>query len=268
MIGQGVALGGVLLLALGCSKKQEAPRRTEPWLASASASASSAPTPREAFDFRFKLESSIRFSLTGHKAKLGGQVPLRQGKLRLDPGDLTKTTASIDADLTGIALTADASASEPLPEGGGLPASPSARALDWLELGPAVAAERRAQFAIARFELVSLENLSATFLDHAKLRDGERSAVRATAIGTLLLHGYRAPVRVQVRLQALPPTAASPFRLSIRSTSPLVLPLAPHDIVARGPSGRPDPLQTERAAGFVGKSARIEFELVAEVASR
>ncbi|HKY39067.1 MAG TPA: hypothetical protein VJN18_24180 [Polyangiaceae bacterium] len=242
--------------AAGCARKQEAPRRTEPWLASASASSS--PAPRGILELHFSPESQIRFSLPARKAKLVGQVPLAEGKLRLDPKNLQASQASISADLTRIAISDDS-----LPTGGDAPpGSPSALALNWLELGPDVPAQQRTQFSLARFELVSLENLSKASLDlDASAR---KTPVRATAVGTLLVHGYRAPVRAEVVLELLPPSAAQPARLSIRSTTPLVLPLAPHDIVARGASGMLDPLQTARAADVVGKNARIELQLVAE----
>jgi hypothetical protein len=247
----------LLTTSLGCAKKQEAPRRTEPWLASASASGN--PAPRGPLELRFSQESRITFSVPTRQAKLGGHVPLAEGKLHLDPDKLEASTATLAADLTRLVIAEDTLPSNVEPP----PGSPSALALSWLELGPDVPAERRDQFNLARFELVSLENLSKPSLDTAG--EPKRPApVRATAVGTLLLHGYRAPVRAEVLLQVLPPAEGGRLRLSIRSSSPLVLPLAPHDIVARGPSGMPDPLQTARAAEVVGKNARIELELVAD----
>lgn len=253
---RGLLLGALVVCASGCAKKQEAPRRTEPWLASASASSN--PAPRGAMDLAFSPQSRIRFSLPARKAKLTGEVPVAEGKLRLDPGNLEASRASISADLTRITIADDSLPSE----GDAPPGSPSALALNWLELGPDVPAEQRAQFSLARFELVSLENLSKPSLDFEIAK--RATTLRAIAVGTLLIHGYRAPVRAEVVLEPLPPSPTHPIRLSIRSAAPLVLPLAPHDIVARGPSGIPDPLQTARAVDVVGKHARIELELVAE----
>lgn len=255
----GLLLTALLCSSPGCAKKQEAPRRTEPWLASASASA--APAPRGPLELRFSQESRISFSVPTRRAKLGGHVPIADGKLHLDPDKLDASTATIDADLGRLVIAEDSLPSDVEPP----PGSPSALALSWLELGPDVPAERRAQFGVARFVLVSLENLSKPSLDTAT--DPKRPVtVRATAVGTLLLHGYRAPVRAEVLLQTLP-SPNGPLRVSIRSAAPLVLPLAPHDIVARGPSGMPDPLQTARAVDVVGKAVRLELELVAEAIS-
>jgi polyisoprenoid-binding protein YceI len=241
---------------LGCDKQPEKPRRTEPWLASAAPSASAAPATQAVLELRFSQESSIRFSLPAKNAKPSGQLPVASGKLRLDTRDLKNSSANIDVDLMQIAIEPDS-----MPPNAELPGSPSASALNWLELGSEVAAERREQFALARFELTALENLSAAALD----LDAKRPArVRATAVGTLLIHGFRAPVRAEVQLESLPPGPTGQLRVTIRSVSPLVLPLAPHEIAARGPSGVLDPQQSARAAGSVGKNARIELALVAE----
>ena len=243
-------------LGLGCSKKPEPPRRTEPWLASAVASASAAPTAGALLELRFAPESSVRFSVPAKNGKPSGQVPISSGQLRLVTGELKSSSAQLEADLTRIKLDP-----ESLPQNQDLQGEPDVLARNWLELGAEVPAERRSQFALARFELTTLENVSPPTLELG----GKRPArVRATAVGTLLVHGYRAPVRAEVVLESLPPGPSGQVRLSIRSSSPLVLPLAPHEIAARGPSGVLDPQQTARAEGSVGKSARIELQLVAE----
>ncbi len=251
-------LFGVLACA-GCSKKAEPPHRTEPWLANPSANVSNrGSAPRT---FHFLSDSSIRFTVSGRKGKVSGRLPLTEGSLSLDPRDLKTATASIDVDLTKLSVDADA-----VPEGAPLgDSSPSALGLQWLELGPGVAAERRTELSKARFELSSVDALSAPVLDLGATR--AHIHVRATVVGTLLIHGFRAPIRTDVLLEPQKVAAGAPPRLSIRSAGALVVPLAPHDITARGPSGIADALSTARAADWVGKSARIDFELVAEAES-
>ena len=250
----------VALCCVACAK-QEAPHKTEPWLAKPSASSAAlASAPRT---FHFLGDSSLRFSVQGRKGKLSGHLPLSEGKLRLDPRDLSTATASIDADLSKLEIdTAPDALLESAPLGG---SSPSAVAQQWLELGPAVAPERRAQFSQARFELASVEGLSSPLLDLAATQ--KPAHLRATAVGTLLIHGFRAPIRADVLLQPLKTAPGAASRLSIRSAGALVLALAPHDITARGPSGIADALAMARASDWVGKTARIEFELLAEADS-
>jgi hypothetical protein len=244
-------------LVAACSKPDPAPRRTEPWLASPSASSAVGSGPRA---YRFASDSAVRFSVSGRKGKLSGRVPLRRGELRLDPRNLELVSASADFDLSKLSIETDAPDETEL---GG--AAPSTLALQWLELGSQVPPERRAQFENARFELSSVENLSHTFLDIGSAR--KPSSVRAAAVGTLLIHGFRAPVRVEVLLGAAPTPPGAVPRLSIRSAAALVVPLAPHDITARDAAGIVDALGRARSADWVGKSARVDFELVAEPVS-
>jgi hypothetical protein len=243
-----------LCAAFGCSKKPEPPHRTEPWLATPSTSA--AVTTSAPRSYHFGRDSSVRFSVSGRKGGISGRAPVTDGGLRLDPRDLKTASASVVVDLTQLAMDA-----EGLPaafEGSG--SSPNAMALDWLELGAQVAAEKRAQLGTARFELASVEN--ATTLELGASR--KPRPVRATAVGTLLIHGFRAPVRAEVLLVAVAGPTAAPPRIAIRTTSALVVPLGPHDIFARAADGTPDVLATARAADWVGKSVRLEIELTAE----
>lgn len=234
----------VALCAMGCKKPPPNRHRTEPWLANPSASTTTRTSA--ARSYRFGSDSRIAFALSGRKGKIDGHVPLARGELELDPRDLKQTRASFDVDLTQLSIDT------PPPEGLG---SATELALAWLELGPGVPAERRAPYATARFELVSLENLVPPYLDLG----AKQAASRATAVGTLLIHGFRAPVRVEVVLRA-----TGPERVSIQSVSALVVALAPHDITARDSSGVVDALGAARAADWVGKTARVEFELVGQ----
>jgi hypothetical protein len=208
--------------------------------------------------FHLVSDSRIRFTVPGKKAKLSGSVTVAQGSLRVDPHDLTTTSAHIDVDLTTLSIDAD-SVPENAPLASG---SPTALALQWLELGAEVASERRRELALARFELTSLESSSAPGIDLSSPK--AKSHVRATVVGTLLIHGFRAPVRCDVALEALAAAPGAPPRFSIRSQGALVVPLAPHDISARGPSGIADALSMARSAEWVGKNARVELDLVAE----
>jgi hypothetical protein len=247
---------GLASLLLACSKKAEPPRRTEPWLASPSASVASetSTAPRT---FRFTEASSVRFSLPARKARPAGSVRIASGYLTLDPRQLERARAKLEVDLTQLVMDESS-----LPQGADLGGrSGTALAQEWLELGAEVAVDKRAQLARARFELVSVESLSASTL---QWEPGAKNKVRASVVGTLLIHGFRAPVRAEVVLEPLAPSKSGRPRLSIRSASPLVLPLGPHDIVARNAAGSSDPVTAARAAEWVGKSARLELELVAE----
>jgi len=241
----------------GCKKPDPAPHRTEPWLAhpSASASGAVAGAPR---NFSFIAGSTVRFSVAGRKGKVSGSVPVSGGNLQLDTRDLKSASGNVDVDLTKLSIEADGAPPDDAALGA---SSATAVALQWLELGPDVGAERRASFTTARFELASVDNLSAPLLDFAAKRPPH---VRASAIGTLLIHGFKEPVRAELLLEPQRREPGTEPRLMIRSAGALVVALAPHDITARGPGGVADAPAMARSADWVGKSVRIEFELLAE----
>lgn len=240
----------LLALALcgACSKTEEKPRRTEPWLAQPSASASATPavTTRR---FRFAKESSVRFTVPGKKGAVAGRFAIAQGSLELDPREPKNTRATLEVDLTTLTIDTEA------PDGVDLGSSSETIGLRWLGLGEKVPADRREQLKTARFELSSLEGPNARDLA-LRRRTG---ATRVAVVGTLLLNGFRAPVRLELLV-----SGGGSERLSIRSASPLVVPLATHDITARTASGITDAMGAARAADWVGKNARVELELFTE----
>ncbi len=248
----------LVLASAHCKKHEPPPRRTAPWLASASALASvQSPTQLSRRTFRIDpAASQVRFSLPGRKAKPSGHVPITSGSIELSPRDLQSTRASVEVDLQGISVDPSS-----LPEQAELTASPGTLALQWLELGADVPIEKRTQLGRARFELVSVEAPGAGAIEFNAARP---TRVRVTAVGTLLLHGFRAPVRVELQLEPLAATTPGALKLAIRSASPLVLPLAPHEIGPRSAAGVADPAEAARAEASVGKVAKIELDLVAE----
>jgi hypothetical protein len=247
-----LVLGLALACGLGlgaCRKQEEKPHRTAPWLAHPDLSSSATPG-MEPLELQLSNESRVRFKLVGRKGQVSGSAPVAQGTLRVDPRDLTRSSGSFSVDLS--ALSVDPVDNPPSN------ASPRETALDWLELGPEVAADKREQFRFARFELTAVEGWSGR---PVAWRGHKFPSQRLTAVGTLLLHGFRAPIRADVVLDLLAGTATP--QLSIHSGSTLVLPLAPHDIGPRGPGGVVDAVETARAREALGSSVRLEVELVA-----
>lgn len=246
------ALLVALLLGGGCAKKVEPPRRTEPWLANPSASAG-AETKSGPLRFEVLAESGARFTLSGKRAKVSGTVPLRSGSLELDPSNLGPSRASLEFDLARVEVAVDAQAADYESA-----QSATASALDWLELGSGVADTRREVFRRALFELSAVEDGSGS-IDLTATKE-----TSVTAVGALTLHGFRAPVRARVQLKPLKTSPDEPRRLSIRSLQPVVLSLEAHDIVSRNFAGVSDATLTDRATRVIGKSVRVDFDLVAQ----
>lgn len=243
-----------LLSALACSKKpEEKPLRTEPWLATPSAEPSAAPITGP-LQLELLPDSKVRFTLTGRRAKPSGSVPLASGSIELFPSELARSKATLAFDLERVELGADT-----LPQDAELSgASPNELALRWLELGSGVPAEQRKQHRHAVFELSAVED-GATALD---LEPSKRGA-RITVVGSVRLHGFRAPVRTRVELRAQRSEQGT-LQIAIRSLEPVALSLVAHDIGARSESGVSEPAVTARWSDVVGKSVRVELDLLAE----
>lgn len=246
----------LLCSALSCSKPEEKPRRTEPWLATPSADPSAVPATGP-LKLELLADSRARFTLTGRRAKPSGSVPLSSGSIELFPSELSRSKATLVFDLERIELTADS-----LPPDAELSgASPHELALRWLELGAGVAAEQRKQHSRAVFELSAVED-GATALELEPSKRG----TRVTVVGSLRLHGFRAPVRTRVELRAQRSEQGT-LQLAIRSLEPVVLSLVAHDIGARSESGVSEPAVTARWSDVVGKNVRVDLELLAEATS-
>jgi len=252
-----LAVLGACLATGSCAKKQEAPRRTEPWLATPSGVSSVAVVGAPVL-YRFTKESRITFALPGRKATPRGRVPLLRGELLLNAAELVRSTAKLEADLTLLEMDGESMPDAETRAGD----SPSGIARQWLELGSSVPQERVRSFGHAKFELASLESLSAPSLRVAPGTKG--GEVRATIVGTLLLHGFRAPMRAEVALELKPRGPDLAPTLAIRTRSPFVVSLATHEISARDASGTLLPLEAKRLLENVGKDARVELELFAE----
>ena len=61
-------------------------------------------------------------------------------------------------------------------------------------------------------------------------RTDDKVETIATAVGTLLIHGFRAPVRAEVQLESLPPGPAGQLRVMIRSAARFGTP-ASHSLI-------------------------------------
>lgn len=217
--------------------------RTEPWLAqpSARASASGAaalPSTR----YVLGTDSVIRF-----------EIPTKQGPLS---GSLTRVTGELNVDLSNLALSrgavrAELGSLEIQPKSGG--ASNESTLLERARAALELPSDPTAPPVFASFELTSVEDASPPFIDtlrDVRPRDAahERDAstpltlsrhARFTAVGDLLLHGFRvvrrAPLSAEFGFTA---DGRTPQTIVIRSRAPFVVSLETHAIVALAPESR------------------------------
>ena len=220
----------LMLCAVGCAKKEPKPLRTEPWLAHPPASASANTNTngnesRVMTRFVFGESSVIRFELPTKRGALRGSISRVSGELEIELSDLSHSRGVIRADLGSLTISGGAAERD---------AALLERARAALELS----ADARAPATFASFELTSVEDdLSPRdLLEARRSEDGSASAsrhARLTAVGNLLLHGFRVSRRAP--LEADFDYAAGeerPSSVRIRSRAPLLISLETHAIVA------------------------------------
>ena len=230
----------VLLCAASCAKKESKPLRTEPWLAHPPAQASAngdaaLPLTRYALSER----SLIRFEIPIQHGRLSGTVTRVSGELELDAANLAESHGSVRADLSSLEIHASARDSHDAREERDLGLLERARAA--LDLSPDGGA---APAAFASFELTSIEDALPTRIEPAPERDESAKSAsirhaRLTAVGNLLLHGFRvvrrAPLAVEFSFAA---NGQVPQSVLIRSRAPFVVSLETHAIVAPAAESR------------------------------
>jgi len=245
------ALGALLLLS-ACAKKEQKPLHTEPWLAHppASATASSEaglPTAR----YALTAQSQIHFELPSKHGTLHGNLTRVSGELELSPGDLEHSHGQVQVDLSSLTLSEDGSADT------NALLTRARRAL-----GLTDSAADASSPTSASFELSSLEDVVPAQLEPAPDSDAgtpfARKA-RATAVGDLLLHGFRVVRRAPLEAElSFTSDRALPATISIRSRAPFVVSLETHEIRVHDlDTGKKPP----KGAAAHAREARVSVEL-------
>ena len=253
-------LGLCLLAALGCAKKEPKPLRTEPWLAHPPASASVGVNGDAALPLtRYVLgeRSLIRFEIPTKRGALHGTLTRVSGELNLDLSDLTRSRGMVRAELGSLEIHANS----------GTESSDSAlleRARAALSLSPA--ADAPAVFA--SFDLTSVEDAVPARIEAAAERDSgaasangrrDRGHAQFTAVGNLLLHGFRVARRAPLSAEfGFAEDRSVPASVLIRSRSPFVISLETHAIVALANETR---ASAPRAAPAQAREVRVSVEL-------
>ena len=248
-LGALVALAALALLGNACAKKDPPkPIHTEPWLAHPPASAvASADAAVPLARYVIGAESQIHFEIPSKHGTLHGSLSHVSGEFSIDPRDLSRSHGQVQVDLGSLALSADGSADD---------AALLARAKSALGAADGSALS-------ASFELSSLEDVSPAQLEPAPDSDAGAPVVRharATAVGNLLLHGFRvvrrAPLAAEFSFTA---DRQVPASVVIRSRAPFVISLETHEI--RVPDAESGSKKALKAGPSHAREARVSIEL-------
>ena len=269
------------IVLAACSKPEPPPERTEPWPAHPPEEAK--PTPKTGF--ALSRESRATVSLRARETKLRGEIRVIEGQLDVDLLHLNGTRGTVRVDVGSILLRANDETETDRDR--------TSEARNWLDLGSsqpeAVRARRRwAEFVISEISEVSAEaahegkiarrGQPAPLVDTPGDGAGDTADAAATpvdeirrvtlvALGALTFHEFRVEHRARLRADFhYPATAtamATPTRIVVETRSPLVVPLAAHDIKPRDASGTFVAEGTKLLGTKVGPDARVSLRLVA-----
>lgn len=235
----------------GCAKKEPKPLRTEPWLAHPTASAAAARGSDAALPAtRYALtdQSRIHFEIASKRVALHGTLTRVAGEVSVVLADLSQSRGRVLADLSSLRLEGpDANDQAPLD-----------RARAALELPDAGAAPN------ASFELTELADVSPAQLESAPLTDAGTPftrRARVTAVGNLLLHGFRVVRRDALEVEfGFGADRQIPNELMIRSRAPFVISLETHAIRALRPENEH---KAQGGAASLVDEVRVSVELYA-----
>jgi hypothetical protein len=236
----------LLLAATGCAKKESKPLRTEHWLAHPPASASG-DAGLSLTRYALGERSVIHFELPTKRGALHGTITRVSGELQVDLSDLSHSRGSVRAELGSLNIQAAGTEQND--------AALLARARAALELSP----DANAPVVFASFDVTSVEDATPAQIAPAPDADSgtpfSRRA-RVTAVGNLLLHGFRVPRRAPLSVEfGFAGDPRVPRSVLIRSHTPLVISLETHAIVAlghessaKGPSAAKSPAREVRVS--------------------
>lgn len=244
-------LGVLFLCVVGCAKKDPKPMRTEPWLAhSASSVATSPDAALPLIRYALGERSVIRFELPTKRGALSGELTRVSGELEVDVSDLARSRGRVRVDLDSLVIHAASPAIE---------AALLERARLALELTPDAGSAE----AIASFELTSLEDASPARLEASPERDAGSEftrRTRGTAVGNLLLHGFRLTRRAPLEAEfGFDRDRLVPKTVVIRSRAPFVVSLETHGI--RAPAAEGDAKGPTAVAPSAARDIRVSVEL-------
>lgn len=184
--------------------------------------------PRDTVRYPVAAVGTLSVKIDAPLEKFQGTATVLGGHLDLDVGDLTRSRGEIVADLDSFSCRTFGVAADD--------AKQTAHARDWLELGPAVDADRRKELRFARFVLEAVPSTSVKRLADAK-EEGGRRVVDLTVQGQLRIHGRSAEKTVDIRVVFVgPPTA--PTELAVTTRAPLVVSLIEHGVEPRDHLGK------------------------------
>jgi hypothetical protein len=244
----------------GCDDKPAVPLAPT---ASALAPAKPAAAGAQTFEID-KATSKIEFMMEAPKEKIRGRVPgATVGDIQVDLSDITKTTALLHVDISGIELfqaVMDDKTGKFSEETKSETQNQHARA--WLQISDDGPEKERKENSRVQFSVGAIENASAK--DVQKMTGAERK-VTFNAKGEFLLHGHKTE-KVAEMEATFKYAGDKPVSVTIKTVKPFAVGLAEHDVRPRETFGKLAAKTLDVLAPKVAKEALVSIDLTANLA--
>lgn len=207
--------------------------------------------------------SKVDFLMDAPKEKIRGKVHgTTTGDLQVDFMDVTKSTALLTVDISGIEVfqtKAD--------DGGKFgdekkDATQNEHVLNWLEISPKTEEAARKKNAILQFSAKTIEVTGDK--DLSKMKGPERK-VMMKVTGDFLLHGHKAQKVVELEA-TFSFDGDKPTGVKVKSVKPFSVDLAEHDVKPRDTVGKLLQKGLEALAPKVAKEALVSVDFSAKLA--
>jgi hypothetical protein len=222
------AIGLVTLACLSaCKEDKPAPAAKE----TPPAASASAPPAASESTFVVRAEGKVSVLIDAPLEKFKGDTNALGGWLRVDPTNVRSASGILTVGLEPFTTRTfgDKDKDEAQTE----------HAHNWFEIGDDVKTARPKDFdafRMAVFKIESIDEVSANDLRALKETDGART-LTLKATGTLWVHSRPAKKQVAMEVTFKGP-ATAPTELMFRTTSPLEVSLATHDVKPRDTAGK------------------------------
>lgn len=232
-------------LAVGCDNKKDSD--SKPSLAAAASSVTAAPPPPTAKVVKYAIDAKGKTSIDmpAPKEHIKADTSAAAGSLDVDLLNLANSRGEVKIDLTTLTThTFDDTDKN---------TSQTTHSRTWLEVivdGKTKEENRWAVLAINKIDGLSATDV--TKVAPTKEGDDDVRAVTMTVHGDFLLHGHKlakdAPVTVKFRYPAGAAADSKPTSIEVKTTTPLRITLAEHDVKPRDSFG----ILAKGALGLLG----------------
>lgn len=260
------------LLATGCDKKDDKTTASpdKPGTSQIVATASPPSTPatpttpnataQSATASTFVIDSAgkVSIDMPAPSEHIKATAQKSSGELKIDVKNLAATRGDVKVDLTTLKTATFNDASKDTKQ--------TEHALNWLEVGTLVSAEEKEKNRFIVYTIQSIEGLSASDLTKvAATKDGadEVRTVTVKANGEVSLHGKKTTRQAELSVSFRGP-AEKPTRVDIKTTKPLKVVLADHDVKPRDNLGKIAQASFNLLGTKVANEADISLELTAK----